>query len=81
MSHDTGSTVLLLLIIVTEIFVIWLVLLDPKTKLAAFKSIKQNARVILNKALGSVTTIIAVLSLLILGAWILLVVNFDAVTK
>jgi len=81
MSHVTGSIVLLLLIVATEIFVIWLVFLETKTKLAVFKFIRKNVNVILNRVIDSVTTIIAVLSLLILVAWFLLVVNFGTLTK
>ena len=81
MSHVTGSIVLLLLIVATEIFVIWLVFLAAKTKLGVFKYIRQKVDVILNRVIDSVTTIIAVLSLLILVAWFLLVVNFDPLTK
>lgn len=81
MSHVTGSIVLLLLIVATEIFVIWLVFLETKTKLAVFKSIRKNVNVILNRVIDSVTTIIAVLSLLILVAWFLLVVNFDTLIR
>lgn len=81
MSHVTGSIVLLLLIVVTEIFVIWLVFLAAKTKLGVFKYIRQKVDVILIRVIDSITTIIAVLSLLILVAWFLLVVNFDPLTK
>lgn len=81
MSHVTGSIVLLLLIVVTEIFVIWLVCLAAKTKLGVFKYIRQKVDVILIRVIESITTIIAVLSLLILVAWFLLVVNFDPLTK
>lgn len=81
MSHVTGSIVLLLLIVATEIFVIWLVFLAAKTKLGVFKYIRQKVDVILIRVIDSITTIIAVLSLLILVAWFLLVVNFDPLTK
>lgn len=81
MSHVTGSIVLLLLIVATEIFVIWLVFLAAKTKLGVFKSLRKKVDVILNIVITSITTIIAVLSLLILIAWFLLVMNFDILTK
>ena len=81
MSHVTGSIVLLLLIVATEIFVIWLVFLAAKTKLGVFKYIRQKVDVILNRVIDSVTTIIAALSLLILVAWFLLVANFDILIK
>ena len=81
MSHVTGSIVLLLLIVASEIFVIWLVFLAAKTKLGVFKYIRQKVDVILIRVIESTTTIIAVLSLLILVAWFLLVVNFDTLTK
>lgn len=81
MSHVTGYIVFLLLIVATEIFTIWLVFLDAKTKSVVFKSLRKKVDVILNRAIASITTIIAVLSLLILIAWFLLVVNFDTVTK
>ena len=81
MSHVTGSIVLLLLIVATEIFVIWLVFLAAKTKLGVFKYIRQKVDVILIRVIDSITTIIAVLSLLILVAWFLLVVNHDTLTK
>ena len=81
MSHVTGSIVFLLLIVATEIFTIWLVFLAAKTKLGVFKYIRQKVDVILIRVIESITTIIAVLSLLILVAWFLLVMNFDTLTK
>ena len=81
MSHVTGSIVLLLLIVATEIFVIWLVFLDAKTKLGVFNYIRQKVDVILIRIIDSITTIIAVLSLLILVAWFLLVMNLDILAK
>ena len=81
MSHVTGSIVFLLLILATEIFTIWLVFLDAKTKSVVFKSLRKKVDVILNIVITSITTIIAVLSLLILIAWFLLVMNFDILTK
>lgn len=81
MSHVTGSIVFLLLIVATEIFTIWLVFLDAKTKSVVFKSLRKKVDVILNRVITSITAIIAVLSLLILIAWFLLVVNFDILTK
>ena len=81
MSHVTGSIVFLLLIVATEIFIIWLVFLDTKTKSVVFKSLRKKVDAILNTVITSITTIIAVLSLLILIAWFLLVVNFDILTK
>lgn len=81
MSHVTGSIVFLLLIVATEIFTIWLVFLDAKTKSVVFKSLRKKVDAILNTVITSITTIIAVLSLLILIAWFLLVVNFDTLTK
>ena len=81
MSHVTGSIVFLLLIVATEIFIIWLVFLDTKTKSVVFKSLRKKVDAILNTVITSITTIIAVLSLLILIAWFLLVVNFDTLTK
>lgn len=81
MSHVTGSIVFLLLIVATEIFTIWLVFLDAKTKSVVFKSLRKKVDVILNIVITSITTIITVLSLLILIAWFLLVVNFDILTK
>ena len=81
MSHVTGSIVLLLLIVATEIFTIWLVFLDAKSKSVVFKSLRKKVDVILNRVITSITAIIAVLSLLILIAWFLLVVNFVSLTK
>ena len=81
MSHVTGSIVFLLLIVATEIFTIWLVFLDAKTKSVVFKSLRKKVDVILNRVIASITTIIAVLSLLILIAWFLLVVNLDTLTN
>lgn len=81
MSHVTGSIVFLLLIVATEIFTIWLVFLDAKTKLVVCKSIREKVDVILNIVITSITTIIAVLSLLILIAWFLLVANYSTLTK
>ena len=81
MSHVTGSIVFLLLIVATEIFTIWLVFLDAKTKSVVFKSLRKKVDAILNTVITSITTIIAVLSLLILIAWFLLVVNLDTLTK
>lgn len=81
MSHVTGSIVLLLLIVAAEILVIWLVFLEAKTKVVVFKFIRQKIDVILNRVIDSVTTIIAVLSLLILTAWFLLVLNLDTLAE
>ena len=81
MSHVTGSIVLLLLIVAAEILVIWLVFLEAKTKVVVFKFIRQKIDVILNRVIDSVTTIIAVLSLLILVAWFLLVLNLDTLAE
>lgn len=81
MSHVTDSIVFLLLIVATEICTIWLVFLDAKTKSVVFKSLRKKVDVILNRVIASITTIIAVLSLLILIAWFLLVVNLDTLTN
>lgn len=77
MSHTAVTIILLSLIVVTEILVIWLVFFDPRLKNYICRSLRWKAITILNRLINSVTSVIAVLSLLILVTLFLLVVSPD----